>query len=245
MRLEAKIAAVTGCSRGIGQGIALRLAEEGATLILNDVSEEALRDTAELVQATGRALITLPGDVTDPSLADQLIALAVERFGTLDIIVNNAGINRDAILHRMTDEQWQEVLGVDLSGVFYMTRAAARHMRTRNTGRIVNISSGSWLGNVGQANYAAAKAGVVGLTKTAARELAPRGVTANAICPGFIDTTMTRGIPAAIREKVIERIPMGRAGTPRDVANLVAFLASDDAAYITGEVINVGGGYIV
>ena len=244
MRLDGKIAAVTGCSRGIGQGIAVRLAGEGASLLLNDVTEEALAETAEQVRVLGRDFVLVPGDVADPQFAERLIGTATERFGHLDVMVNNAGINRDAILHRMTDQQWHDVLAVDLTAVFYLTRAAAQHMRARGYGRIVNISSGSWLGNVGQANYAAAKAGVVGLTKTAARELAPKGVTANAICPGFIDTAMTRAVPEPIREKVLERIPMGRPGRPRDVANLVAFLASDDAEYITGEVINVAGGYI-
>jgi len=245
VRLEGKIAAVTGCSRGIGQGIAVRLAEEGATLLLNDLNDELLGDTVGHIQSLGHPFAVVTGNVTDATLADRLVTTAVQRYGQLDIMVNNAGINRDAILHKMTDEQWRDVIDVDLTGVFYMTRAATTHMRGRGYGRIINISSGSWLGNVGQANYAAAKAGVVGLTKTAARELAPKGVTANAICPGFIDTTMTRGIPEAIRLKILEQIPMGRAGLPRDVANVVAFLASDDAAYITGEVINVSGGYIV
>jgi 3-oxoacyl-[acyl-carrier protein] reductase/2-hydroxycyclohexanecarboxyl-CoA dehydrogenase len=166
-------------------------------------------------------------------------------FGALDILVNNAGINRDAMLHKMTDEQWQQVIAVDLSGVFFMTRAASRIMRAAGKGRIVNIASASWMGNIGQANYSAAKAGVVGLSRTAAKELARSQVTVNAICPGFIDTQMTRGIPEQIREQQVAKIPLGRPGQPGDVAALVAFLASDEAGYITGEVINVGGGYVL
>jgi 3-oxoacyl-[acyl-carrier protein] reductase/2-hydroxycyclohexanecarboxyl-CoA dehydrogenase len=149
------------------------------------------------------------------------------------------------MLHKMTDDQWHQVIAIDLSGVFFMTRAASRLMREARSGRIVNISSASWMGNIGQANYAAAKAGVVGLSRTAAKELARYQVTVNAICPGFIDTQMTRGIPDAIREQQVAKIPLGRPGQPADVAALVAFLASDEAGYVTGEVINVGGGYVL
>jgi 3-oxoacyl-[acyl-carrier protein] reductase/2-hydroxycyclohexanecarboxyl-CoA dehydrogenase len=168
-----------------------------------------------------------------------------DRHKRLDILVNNAGINRDAMLHKMTDEQWHQVIAVDLTGVFFMTRATSRVMRTAGSGRIINISSASWMGNIGQANYAAAKAGVLGLTRTAARELARSQVTVNAICPGFIDTAMTRGIPEQIREQQVAKIPLGRAGQPADIAAVVAFLASDEAGYITAEVINVGGGYVI
>src|SRR5205807_7536577 len=176
---------------------------------------------------------------------DRLISAVKDRHKRLDILVNNAGINRDAMLHKMTDDQWHQVIAVDLTGVFFMTRAASRVMRAAGSGRIVNISSASWMGNIGQANYAAAKAGVVGLSRTAAKELARYQVTVNAICPGFIDTQMTRGIPDQIREQQVAKIPLGRAGQPADVAALVAFLASNEAGYITGEVINVGGGYIL
>ncbi|MCC8189928.1 MAG: SDR family oxidoreductase, partial [Planctomycetes bacterium] len=174
-----------------------------------------------------------------------LFAFTEKTFGPVDIIVNNAGINRDAMLHKMTLEQWDSVLAVNLSGTFYCTQLAAQRMRERGFGRIINIASASWLGNIGQANYAASKAGVVGLTKTAARELAKKGVTANAICPGFIETDMTRGVPEKVWDIMIGKIPMGRAGQPADVAALIAFLASDEAAYITGEVFNVGGGMIL
>ncbi len=245
MRLQGKVAAVTGAGRGIGKGIASKLAQEGARLVVNDVSPQLLDALVAELQGGAPQLLAVPGRVDQRADAERVLQTAIDELGQLDILVNNAGINRDAMLHKMTDEQWQEVLAVDLTGVFYCTRAAAAYMRQRGSGRIINISSGSWLGNIGQANYAAAKAGVVGLSKTAARELASKGVTVNAICPGFIDTDMTRGIPEDIRAQVVQRIPMGRAGAPSDVANLVAFLASDEAAYITGEVINVAGGYIV
>ena len=244
-RLTNKTALVTGAGRGIGRGIAVTLAAEGADLLICDVAEELLRETADLVTSSGRRCEQLVVDLSQSDAAEGIVGTALEMLGRLDLLVNNAGINRDAMLHNMTNEQWDLVMAVDLRAVFLTTRAAARHMRERGSGRIINISSGSWLGNVGQANYAAAKAGVVGLTLTAARELARKGVTANVICPGFIDTAMTRGIPEPVREDVLRRIPMGRPGQPEDVGHLVAFLASDAAGYITGEVINVSGGYIV
>jgi NAD(P)-dependent dehydrogenase (short-subunit alcohol dehydrogenase family) len=244
-RLTNKTALVTGAGRGIGRGIAVTLAAEGADLLICDVAEDLLRETAGLVMTYGRRCEQLVVDLVQPDEAERLVDTAIATLGRLDVLVNNAGINRDAMLHSMTNEQWDLVMAVDLRAVFLTTRAAAQHMRERGSGRIINISSGSWLGNVGQANYAAAKAGVVGLTLTAARELARKGVTANAICPGFIDTAMTRGIPEHVREDALRRIPMGRPGQPEDVGHLVAYLASDAAGYITGEVINVSGGYIV
>ena len=244
-RLTNKTALVTGAGRGIGRGIAVTLAAEGADLLICDVAEDLLRATADLVTSYGRRCEQLVVDLSQTDDAEGIVGTAIEMLGRLDVLVNNAGINRDAMLHNMTNEQWDFVMAVDLRAVFLTTRAAARHMRERGSGRIINVSSGAWLGNVGQANYAAAKAGVVGLTLTAARELARKGVTANVICPGFIDTAMTRGIPEHVREDVLRRIPMGRPGQPEDVGHLVAFLASDAAGYITGEVINVSGGYIV
>jgi NAD(P)-dependent dehydrogenase (short-subunit alcohol dehydrogenase family) len=241
MDLNGKVAIVTGAGRGIGRAIAVRLSREGALVACADVNLDGAKETASLCSRSEAVPLQL--DVTAVDEVEGAVADIIRRWGKLDVVVNNAGINRDAMLHKMTDEQWQIVIDVDLNGVFYMTRAAARVMRAARSGRIINISSASWMGNIGQANYAAAKAGVVGLTRTAAKELARFEVTANAICPGFIDTEMTRAIPDKIREAQIARIPLGRAGDAADVASLVAFLASDEGAYITGEIINVGGGY--
>ena len=238
--LTGKVAIVTGAGRGIGEGIARRLAQDGAIVVCADVNETDASNVASSLSPTGLGVRL---DVSKPQECDAVVTSTHERYRRLDILVNNAGINRDAMLHKMTDDQWHQVIDVDLSGVFFMTRAASRIMRTAGYGRIINISSASWMGNIGQANYAAAKAGVVGLSKTASKELARSQVTVNAICPGFIDTTMTRAIPDAIREQQVAKIPLGRMGQPADVAAVVAFLASDEAGYVTGEVINVGGGY--
>ena len=240
--LTGKVAIVTGAGRGIGEGIARRLAQDGAIVVCADVNETDASNVASSLSPTGLGVRL---DVSKPQECDAVVTSTHERYRRLDILVNNAGINRDAMLHKMTDDQWHQVIDVDLSGVFFMTRAASRIMRTAGYGRIINISSASWMGNIGQANYAAAKAGVVGLSKTASKELARSQVTVNAICPGFIDTTMTRSIPDAIREQQVAKIPLGRMGQPADVAAVVAFLASDEAGYVTGEVINVGGGYVL
>jgi 3-oxoacyl-[acyl-carrier protein] reductase/2-hydroxycyclohexanecarboxyl-CoA dehydrogenase len=240
--LTGKVAIVTGAGRGIGEGIARRLAQDGAIVVCADVNET---DASSVASSLNPAGLGVRLDVSKSEECDAVVTSTQERYGRLDILVNNAGINRDAMLHKMTDEQWHQVIAVDLSGVFFMTRAASRIMRASGSGRIVNISSASWMGNIGQANYAAAKAGVVGLSRTASKELARSQVTVNAICPGFIDTVMTRGIPDAIREQQVAKIPLGRMGQPADVAAVVAFLASDEAGYVTGEVINVGGGYLL
>lgn len=245
MKLENKVAVITGCARGIGEAIAKKLAAEGARVIASDLLEEELKDTVDKIKENGGEALSVITDVSDKESVEKMMEKAIEEFGGLHILVNNAGINRDSTLHKMSDDEWQQVIEIDLNGVFYSTRFAARYMREEGYGRIINISSGSWLGNFGQANYAAAKAGVVGLTKTASRELARKGVTANIICPGFIDTEMTRGIPDKIWDKVVDKIPAGKPGKPIDVANMVAFLASDEAEYVTGEIINVGGGYKV
>lgn len=247
MRLENKVAIVTGAGRGLGKGIALKLAEEGAKVIVADMApaDEAVAE----IRAAGGTAETFQVNVAKQEEVQALVQFAIDTYGTLDIMVNNAGINRDGMLHKMPKENWDTVIAVDLTGTFYGTQEAIKYMRTKNYGRIINISSGSWLGNIGQANYAAAKAGVVGLTKTAARENAKKGITCNAICPGFIETDMTVKLKevngGAAWDSMMNRIPMGYAGKPSDVGNMVAFLASDEAAYITSEVINVGGGMIV
>src|SRR5438128_4123395 len=240
--LTDRIAIVTGAGRGIGEGIARKLAEEGATVVCADVN---VNDATSVASSLGHGAIGARLDVSNSGECDALVKDVHERLSRLDVLVNNAGINRDAMLHKMTDEQWQQVIAVDLSGVFFMTRAASRIMRAAGRGGSVNISSASWRGNIGQANYAAAKAGVVGLSRTAAKELARSQVTVNAICPGFIDTQMTRGIPDAIRVQQVAKIPLGRMGQPADVAAVVAFLASDEPGDVTAEVINVGGGYVL
>ena len=247
MRLENKVAIVTGASRGLGKGIAKKLAEEGAKVVIADILP-ADKAVAE-IQAAGGTACSFTVNMTKQEEVVALVKFAVDTYGTLDIMVNNAGINRDGMLHKMSKENWDLVIDINLNGTFYGTQEAIKYMRGKNYGRIINISSGSWLGNIGQANYAASKAGVVGLTKTAARENAKKGITCNAICPGFIETDMTLKLKevngGAAWDSMMARIPMGYAGKPSDVGNLVAFLASDEAAYITSEVINVGGGMIV
>lgn len=247
MRLKDKVAIVTGSGRGLGKGIAMKLAEEGAKVIIADMA--AADDTVAEIEALGGTASAFAVNVSKQEEMQALVKYAIDTYGTLDIMVNNAGINRDGMLHKMPVENWQLVIDVDLTGVFYGTQEALKYMRTKGSGRIINISSGSWLGNIGQANYAAAKAGVVGLTKTAARESARKGITCNVICPGFIETDMTLKLKTvndgAAWDSMMQRIPMGYAGKPSDVGNMVAFLASDEAAYITSEVINVGGGMIV
>ena len=247
MRLKDKVAIVTGSGRGLGKGIAMKLAEEGAKVVIAD--RAAADDTVAEIVAKGGTASAFAVNVSKQEEVQALIKYAIDTYGTLDIMVNNAGINRDGMLHKMPVENWQMVIDVDLTGVFFGTQEALKHMRAQGSGRIINISSGSWLGNIGQANYAAAKAGVVGLTKTAARESARKGITCNVICPGFIETDMTLKLKevndGAAWDSMMQRIPMGYAGKPSDVGNMVAFLASDEAAYITSEVINVGGGMIV
>lgn len=247
MKLKDKVAIVTGSSRGLGKGIARKLAMEGAKVIIADMAP--FEETVAELQADGGTASGFTVNVSKQEDVKALVQYAVDTYGQLDIMVNNAGINRDGMLHKMPVENWDLVIAIDLTGTFYGTQEALKHMRERGSGRIINISSGSWLGNIGQANYAAAKAGVVGLTKTAARENARKGITCNAICPGFIETDMTvklKEVNSGIAwDSMIQRIPMGYAGKPEDVGNMVAFLASDEAAYITSEVINVGGGMIV
>jgi len=245
MKLENKIVIVTGAGRGLGKGIAQRLAEEGAKVAVADVKTDIAQETVDEINGNGGEAIAVAVNIADSDSVKAMFAEVIEKFGGYDAIVNNAGINRDAMLHKMTYEQWNQVISVDLTGTFYCVQEATSYLRLKGSGAIVNIASGSWLGNLGQANYAAAKAGVVGLTKTAARELARKGVTCNAICPGFIETDMTKSMPQDGWDKMMAKIPMGYAGKPSDVGNLVAFLVSDEAKYITAEVINVGGGMIV
>jgi 3-oxoacyl-(acyl-carrier-protein) reductase len=243
--LTGKVAIVTGAARGLGKGIAEKLAELGAHVVISDMNQEGAETTTSQIKENGGSAEVFLCNVAVKEEAERLVEETAKTHGRLDILVNNAGINRDSMLHKMDQEQWDSVIGVNLTGVFNTMKPASQIMREQQQGRIVNISSASWLGNVGQANYAAAKAGVVGLTKTAARELGKKNITVNAICPGFIDTDMTRGVPEKVWDIMVSKIPMGRAGKPEDVANCIAFLASDQASYINGEVINVGGGMVL
>ncbi|HEY5468269.1 MAG TPA: 3-oxoacyl-[acyl-carrier-protein] reductase [Coriobacteriia bacterium] len=243
-RLEGKCALVTGASRGIGAAIALRLAAEGASVAVNYAGsrDAALQVAAAIEDAGGRA-VTLQADVSDPAAATALVEAALSELGALDIVVNNAGITRDGLLVRMSDEDWAAVIATNLTGVFSVTRAVGKVMMKARSGSIINISSVVGIaGNAGQANYSAAKAGVIGLTKSVARELAPRGVRCNAVAPGFIETDMTAALTAAQRDAILGEIALGRLGSVEDVASAVAFLASDDASYVTGQVLAVDGG---
>lgn len=243
--LKGKTAIVTGASRGIGRGIAECLARAGADLVVHASQEGHLEGCVEALSALGRGCVPAGGDIALPETADRLVDTALDHFGRVDIVVSCAGINRDGMLHKMGVEQWRRVIDVNLSGAFYLTARAAREMRAAGWGRIVLIGSAAWLGNLGQANYAAAKAGLVGLARTAARELGGRGVTCNVICPGFIDTDMTRRMPDGPRQAIIARIPAARAGTPEDIGWTAAFLCSQAAGYINGQILGVDGGLVL
>ena len=246
MSLEGKVALVTGSGRGIGREIALLLAGRGADLVITDIDETSAVKVAEEVRETGRKAIGVRSDVSNAADVEALFKKAVDEFGRLDILVNNAGITRDTLLVRMKEEDWDAVLAVNLKGAFLCTRAAAKIMMRQRSGRIINISSVIGLvGNVGQANYAASKAGLLGLTKSAARELAPRGVTVNAVTPGFIQTEMTARLPEEVKTSLMNAVPLKKLGEPRDVAELIAFLAGNGADYITGQVIGVDGGMVM
>ncbi len=246
MRLKDKVAIVTGSGRGIGEGIVMRFVEEGAKVVINDVNEADANNVAHQVKAKGGQAIVIPGSVADRATVQKMVDTAVKDFGTLDIIVNNAGITRDAMLHKMTDEQWDAVVTVNLNGVFFGIQCAARYMREKKYGKIINISSTSALGNVGQLNYAATKAGVIGMTKTAAKELGSKNVNVNAIAPGMIWTDMMKSMPAEAIKQMDAMlpfiVPLNRKGSPLDIANLALFLASDESSFITGQVIFCDGG---
>ena len=244
MRLRDKIALVTGAASGIGAATARRFAREGAVVAINDAKPEGLEAVAGEIRAAGAKVLVLPGDVTKKADCERIVQDVTRTFGRLDILINNAGINRDAMAAKMTEEQWDAVLSVNLKGTFLCAQAALPGMRERAWGRVVNTSSIGSLGNIGQANYAASKAGLIGLTKTVAKELASRNVRVNAVAPGFIETDMTAGLSAQARETLSAQIALGRLGTPEDVAAAVAFLASDAASYITGQVIVVDGGMV-
>ncbi|MFO7857495.1 MAG: 3-oxoacyl-[acyl-carrier-protein] reductase [Ectothiorhodospiraceae bacterium] len=244
--LEGKTAVVTGASQGIGRAICIRLASEGANVAGLDIQEEVLGETGELVEAEGVHFLPVGCNVTEADQLKQAVEQVQEGFDSLDIMVNNAGITRDNLLVRMSQEDWNAVLQVNLTGVFNGIKAVSRAMSRQRSGRIVNIASVvGMIGNIGQANYSASKGGVIALTKTAARELARRSVLVNAVAPGFIRTPMTDQLPDEARDASLAQIPLGRFGEPEEVAAVAAFLAGPDARYLTGQVIRVDGGMVM
>ncbi len=241
MALTGRVALITGSARGIGRAIALKLAERGADIVVSDI--EDAEPVADEIRAMGRQSIAVKANVSLAADVEKLVESAIARFGHIDILVNNAGIARDQLLLRMSEEEWDAVLNVNLKSAFLCSRAVVRHMLKQRWGRIVSISSVvGIMGNPGQANYAASKAGIIGFTKTLAKELGSRGITANAIAPGFIETRMTQQLNENQRQELFKRIPLGSLGTPQDVAEAVAFLASEEARYISGQVLGVDGG---
>ncbi|ACK42224.1 MULTISPECIES: 3-oxoacyl-[acyl-carrier-protein] reductase [Dictyoglomus] len=242
--LKDRVALVTGGSRGIGRAIVLSFAKEGAKVLINyKGNEKAAMETLEEVKKIGGEGEVFKADVSIEEEVDKMFNFVLEKWGRLDILVNNAGITRDNLLIRMKSEEWDQVINTNLKGVFYCTRSAVKIMLKQRYGRIINISSVIGLrGNIGQANYAAAKAGIIGFTKAVAKEVASRGITVNAVAPGFILTDMTEVLSEEMKKKALEEIPMGRFGDPKDVASAVKFLASDEAGYITGVVLSIDGG---
>ncbi|WP_434399519.1 3-oxoacyl-[acyl-carrier-protein] reductase [Planococcus sp. 11815] len=246
-KLTGKTAIVTGASRGIGAAIARRFAEEGANIVVNysGSQDKAEAVVAEIEQAGGKA-IAIKANVADADAVKSLADAAMKEFGSIDILVNNAGITRDNLMMRMKEDEWDDVINTNLKGVFLCTKAVTRQMMKQRAGRIVNIASiVGVMGNAGQANYVAAKAGVIGLTKTTARELASRGITANAVAPGFITTDMTEKLGDDVQSSMLAQIPLARFGAPEDVANAALFLASDEASYVTGQTLHLDGGMVM
>ncbi|MGN4126235.1 3-oxoacyl-[acyl-carrier-protein] reductase [Lysinibacillus sphaericus] len=246
-KLEGKVAVVTGASRGIGRAIALKLAEEGAKIVVNYSGSQAkAEEVVTFIQANGGEAIAVQASVSKSEEVTALMDAAVKTFGSLDILVNNAGITRDNLLMRMKEDEWDDVLDTNLKGVFLCTKAVTRQMMKQRTGRIINISSIVGVaGNAGQANYVAAKAGVIGLTKTTAKELASRNILVNAIAPGFIETEMTDQLPEELKQGMLTQIPLAKLGRPEDIAKAVVFLASDDANYMTGQTLHIDGGMVM
>lgn len=246
--LTDRVAMITGCAGGLGRTLADKIAALGADVVVNDIppAAEGAEQVAEMVQQRGRSALVTLGSVTSADDVAAATDAALDRFGKIDILINNAGITRDGLLIRMSEDDWDMVLDINLKGAFLCTRAVARPMMKARYGRIVNIASvAGVMGNAGQANYSASKGGLIAFTKTSAKELAGRNITCNAVAPGFIETQMTEILDKEVRAQWLQNIPLGRPGTPEDVADVVAFLASDAAAYVTGQVLNIDGGLIM
>lgn len=241
--LKGKIAVVTGAGRGIGEMIALTLALEGADIVVNDIDPVSAEDTAQKINSIGQKALVHTADIAVGKEVVEMFSQAKTKFGTIDILINNAGITKDNLLLNMAEEEWDMVMDINLKGVFNCTQQAAAIMKEQNSGKIVNLTSVSaQMGNVGQVNYTASKAGVIGMTKTLARELARYNINVNAVAPGFITTPMTENIPDTLKTVILQSIPLGRPGSPEDVAKVVKFLSTDDSAYVTGQVISCNGG---
>jgi len=242
MQVKDRVVMVTGSGQGIGEGIVRTMAAAGARVVVNDVAPERVEAVAEDLQAAGASALPVVADVSQSEGAEALVAAAVEAFGRVDVLVNNAGIARDRYLTKMSEEEWDEVLRVNLKSQFLTCRAAVPHMMEQRHGRIVNISSRAWLGNPGQVNYSASKGGVVSITRTLALELAKFQITVNCVAPALVDTSLFRGLKQEIQDRLLATVPIGRIATPADIANAVAFFASDESSYVTGQVLYVCGG---
>lgn len=247
MNLEGKAALVTGASRGIGREIAIELARQGCNVAVNFAGSEAkANEVVDEIKRLGREAFAVQCNVSDSEAVQAMVKETIAQFGSVDILVNNAGITKDNLLMRMKETEWDDVININLKGVFLCTKAVTRQMMKQRSGRIINISSIVGVsGNPGQANYVAAKSGVIGLTKTTARELAPRGITVNAIAPGFISTDMTDQLPEDVRNEMLKQIPLSRFGDPKDIAKTVTFVASDSASYMTGQTLHIDGGMVM
>lgn len=247
MTLKGKTAIITGAGRGIGKAIALKLTHLGANIVINDIPSSVDADkTAEEINSNGGNAIVCKGDVRSQQDVEQVIQAAVDKYGSVDILINNAGITRDTLIMRMTEKDWDDVLDINLKGTFNCIKAATKVMMKQRSGKIVNLASVvGVMGNAGQANYSASKAGIIGLTKSTAKELGSRGINCNAVAPGFIQSDMTDKLTDSVKEEYAKNIPLKRFGTPEDVADVVAFLVSDEAKYITGQVLHIDGGLVM